>query len=556
MSSDLVTTIYAGLALGGVQNKSEMRPNEAWLAGILRDTNNSAGVTVNTDTALGYAPVWACLNKIAGHCGYLPVTIYQKDRNDPRLRTEASKHAAYWLLTYPNDYMTGQTFRETLTWHALMGNGRALIVRNQRGEPAELLPLPPKSTATVLVKYENDKATDGSTLNAAVEGSSKWEKWHGVTIDGRRTWFPDRDVLHIPGLAYDGIVGYSVIDVAKQSLGVGMAAEKATAHNFKNGARPSFLLKAPAGTFRKPEEAKTFIDEFNDHHSGAENDGRVGLLREGIDVALTQQTPRDAEWMEQRRFQRQEVALWFAVERILGDNSTVSYNSLEETNRAYVTNCLMRWLAKWEAELANKLLTSQQRNTESHYFKFTTAALLRGTTKDRFEVYNQAVASEIMSSNECRALEDLPPREGGDVYRNPNINPTEPTQKTSQTTAEPTTNRQSNALQSVIANSLLRIIKVEIERVNKAAQKPAGFLAWVDDFYSDNEFGGRLIAAWKECGALTDDARAYIESRKEELLNASGNAKPETLAAYIAGITSEWSQRATSEAERIAKELV
>jgi HK97 family phage portal protein len=568
MSYDVASTHYAGVFAGvpTVQNATYRNPIEDWLRDAITDPKNVAGVAVNPRTAMGYAPVWSCLSKIAGHCGYLPYSIYAKDASDPRKRTEVTTHPVYHLLSYPNDYMTGQTFRETLTAHALFGNGRAYIVRDGRGMPAELIPLAPNETTTVLVKFEGD-TQQGSSNDAARDGSDRWEKWHVVRFaDGKQWAIPDADVLHIPGLGYDGIVGYSVIDLAKQSLGLGMAAEKASSKHFANGARPSFMLKAPPGVFRKEDEAKNFIDAFNERHGGVENDGRVGLLRDGIDLAMTQQSPRDSEWIAQRTFQRQEVALWFCIENMLGDDSSVSYNSLEEKNRAYITNCLTRWLTKWEMECANKLLTAQQKRSESHYFKFSTAALLRGNTSDRWNVYSLGRQMEVLSANDVRVLEDMEPIEGGDDYENPAINPKEsgsdtmtedePTADPPKKPVKPSADPKENALRTVVEARLTDLIRVEIARVRQAAEKPAKFLAWLDTFYDAAEFGGRIDRVWRECGALGLDAAAYVAHSKAAILEASGKGSGEAFAAAIHEETESWLARAAVEAERICKETV
>ena len=560
MSYDVSSTHYAGVFAGvpAIQNATYRNPIEDWLRDAITDPKNVAGVSVTPRTALGYAPVWSCLSKIAGHCGYLPYSIYRKEPSDPRRREEVTAHPVYHLLSYPNAYMTGQTFRETLTAHALFGNGRAYIVRDGRGMPSELIPLSPNETTTVLVKFDGD-TQQGSASDAARDGSDRWEKWHVVRFaDGKQWAVPDADVLHIPGLGYDGIVGYSVIDLAKQSLGLGMAAEKASSKHFANGARPSFMLKAPPGTFRKEEDAKNFIDIFNEKHGGVENDGRVGLLRDGIDLAMTQQSPRDSEWIAQRTFQRQEVALWFCIENMLGDDSSVSYNSLEEKNRAYITNCLTRWLTKWEMECANKLLTVQQKRSESHYFKFSTAALLRGNTSDRWTVYSLGRQMEVLSANDVRTLEDMEPIEGGDDYDNPAINPTDAGSPTDppKKPAKPAADPKENALRTVIEARLTDLIRVEIARVRQAAEKPGKFLGWLDSFYAVEEFGGRIYRVWRECGALGIDAAAYVAASKAALLDLSGSVGGDCFAAAIDNETEKWLARAATEAERICKESV
>ena len=307
---------------------------------------------------------------------------------------------------------------ETLVVHALLyGNGRAAIIRDSRKNPIELLIIPPDRSATCYVdgdKYhlltleKDDRLTAlGGTADGMYNGS------HYVV--------PDRDVIHIPGLGLDGITGLQVFDVGKNAIGLGLASEKAANKDFAIGSKPSIILQAPVGVFRDDKDAKEFIDRFNQYHSGLDNKGRAALLREGITANAIQSSAEVGQWIEQRRFQRQEVALLFMLESILGDDNSVSYNSLEQKNLAYLSNCLMRWLVKIEQECDEKLLSSRQKAQDSHYFKFNTAVLLRADYKTTIEALSTALRSKIINPNEARAKLDMLPYEGGEVYMNPAI---------------------------------------------------------------------------------------------------------------------------------------
>lgn len=497
-----------------------------WIHGDADDSDS--GVAINGKTILMYAPVWSCVNKITGHVGLLPMHLHEQQ--DERTAVIANKHPAFRLMkTRPNAVMTAIVFRQTLQAHALLrGNGRAYIVRNMRNDPAELIPLLPDRTVTVLVNGE---------------------KWHVVTNPetGKKDKLPDRDVLHVPGLGYDGIQGYDLVEFAKNSLGLGMASEKQASRHYKNNAVPSLVLEAPPGVLRKEEEAKEFLRKWNEYHQGLSESNKVGLLREGIKAHTLTVTAKDSDTVAQRLFQRQEAALWFQIEQILGDDSSVSYNSLEEKNKAYLTNCLLPWLTKWEQECDEKLLTGLQKRQASHFFKFQTAALLRGTTKERYDVYQIGIGAGILSPNEVRQLEDLPPREGGDEYGNPYTTPGTPPGNEPATDGEPTEpddDTAATASQRLIASRLREIVKVETHRLMDAAANQKNFCDWLGRFYSDDGFSPRFAAVVLECGGSVGAAIAYLNDSKSKMLDLAGRCSPEGFAAAVQWEVKDWGERA------------
>jgi phage portal protein BeeE len=168
--------------------------------------------------------------------------------------------------------------------HALLhGDGRSAIVRNGRGEPSELILMRPDAWAIVV---EPGRTIAGQNVPA--------RKWH-VRIDDPEARIADADCLHIMGLSDDGFAGLGVIEAAKQALGLAIAQQTRAVMSEKNGARLKFLLKAPPGAFRNEQDAKAFIDRFNEFHSGSENADKVGLIREGLAVEQISQTNSEAE---------------------------------------------------------------------------------------------------------------------------------------------------------------------------------------------------------------------------------------------------------------------
>lgn len=534
------------------KNATLRNPIQEWLADSFQaGEGGPAGVNVTPSVALGYAPVFNCVLKIAGHVGVLPCLLYEQSMTDPRLKTIASRVPAYWIAKrQANPLLSAQTFRETLTMHALLrGNGRAYIRRNARGEPIDVWPLPPARTTTVLISSEENETTrDAAEL---AEHPQEWSKWHVVRFDdGTKAAIPDANCLHIMGLSDNGIEGVDVLTLAAESIGLGVASERAAARNFKSGSRPGFMLAAPKGAFKSQAEAQQFLKDFRAQHSGVENDGKIGLLSDGVEAKILQTSSRESQWLEQRQFQRVDAALYFAVEQILGDNSSVSYNSLEQKNQAYVSGCLMRWLVKWEQEYAAKLLTAAQYDAETHYFKFVLAALLRGTTKERYETYSIARQMKVLSANDVRELEDMDPVAGGDVYENPAIavTPTSEPESPSEPVAP-----QASTRQAFVEGRLLPLFKVEAKRVVDAIEKrtdPQSLISWLGSFYAADGFTSRLAEAFVECGGTAADARDHAEESQAAVL--CGMKSGVTRESLCSSIAAEWTDK---RAKRVAAKL-
>lgn len=491
-----------------------------WLIDWIRgDNRGDSGISVTGESAMSYAPVWYAVTKITGHIATMPLVCHQ--RLGERRKRRATNHPAYRLLKRkPNRMMTACTFKEILQYHALIhGNGRAIIVRNNRGEPVELIPMLPDRTNTCII--------DG-------------EKWHITEIlmdKATDRWTPrkfrDENVLHIIGLGFDGIQGYPLYEVAKNSIGLGLAAEKASNRHFRKDAVPNLLLEVPDGVLPDDKEAEDFLKKFRAMHEGLDAESKTAMLRFGIKANPLANTQRDGQWIEQRMLQRQDAALWFLLESILGDDKSVSYNSLEQKNMAYLSNCLARWMSKWEEECEEKLLRESEKAADSHFFKFNAGALLRADYKTTLEALQIGVSSTIISPNEARDRIDLDEREGGDTYANPNT----------MSGSDPP--RASGLAARAVEARLRELLDVETARVTAAAQSPGRFLARLDKFYA----GWRDTQA-RVVGRLLDDearasqlADAWCEASRGQLLAAAGDATEETLADQVAIAIAAWPER-------------
>jgi len=528
-----------------VKNATLRNPVEEWLRDAIMPPQSDSGETVGPRDMLGYPPAWACINKIAGHVGYLPLNLYERDRQEERKKKLAEKLPAYWVLKWqPNPMMTPLVLRQTMQAHALWnGNGRAYIKRNMRMEPVSLWPLPPARCSTVLIETDGNDAD----MSAVVEGEQV-QKWHLFRDDnGKLIPIPDRDVLHIPGLGYDGLQGYAVMDLAKDWLGLAKSQNKAVGGNFRNGAKPGVILTAPPGVFKSQAEAKEWLAQFNAVHAGPGNDGKASLMTGGMDAKVLAGSARESQWQEQRVFSRQDAAIWFAVEQMLGDDSSVSYRSLEEKNRAYVTNCLVRWLTVWEQECWAKLLTTQQRESQNFYFKFVLAALLRGSLLDRYQAYAIGKQNEFLSTNDIRENEDMDAIEDGDEYENPIVNVKEKTTDSEPESDTKEDSKDNAALQSklrlVVSSRLREVQHTEANRVKQAAESSGNFCEWVEAFYMSSSFGGRLETTWECVGLSAACAVDYADESKRQLLEAAGSCTQAELSATVSRTVATWPER-------------
>lgn len=492
-----------------------------WYEGAREDKS------VTADKALSYAPIWYGVNKIAGHIAQLPIGVFEK--KDKRAERDRD-HNVHKLMRRPNAYQSSIIFREQIAIHSLLeGNGRAAIVR--RGNRVmELIPLDPNRTVT---------------------GMISGMKLHGtrpVADDRLRLFFPnynpkdtseegfilleDDDVLHIPGLSYNGVDGIALRKVAQRNIGASIHAEQRLAKQMEQGFSGNLMLEVPNNVFRNQKEAEEFLEHFEKRHNSPDKAGKPGMLREGIKANLLSTTNKDAEMIENRRFQRQDAALYLGLESILGDDSSVSYNSLEQKNLAYLMNTLNRWLKRWEEEMEYKLLPTRQFNDETHFIRFNTAALLKSDFKTAIEALSLAVSGTIFSPNEAREKLDMNPYPGGDVFRNP-------APGGAPSTDQPKEPKPEKATQAHISH----LIGVEANRVKDGAKKAENFLQWMDNFYSKNwlpNFADNLEAV----GMDRDAATVHCEESKRRLLEVCDFSTPTNLAENVAKCVSNWKARA------------
>jgi len=359
----------------------------AWWEGLFGVTTTASGVKVSRQKALTYAAVFGASNLISTYIGKIPVILYERLPDD-RGKRRAPEHPAFMLMRHtPNSEMNAMTFKQTLQHHIdLNGNGYAYIKRDGAARPVELWPLSPEATWPVRV--------NGNL-------------WYVTTVNGEERKIPAQDMLHIPGLGFDGLVGYSVLTMAAESLGMGIAAREYGARFFSNDARAGVVLEHPAKLSK--DAADRIIASWNSMHAGLENKHKTAVLEEGMKANVISASGRDSQLVEQRAFEIREVANWFNVpSHKIGDTTKTAFASLEQENQAFLDDCLDGRMVRWEMACRDKLLTEEEKREDTHFFEFKREALLRANLQARAEYYTRAGgARPWMTPNEIRVVENM-----------------------------------------------------------------------------------------------------------------------------------------------------
>ncbi len=365
--------------------------------------STSSGKPVNEHTAMQMTAVYSCVRILSETLAGLPLHVYKYNENGGK--EKYLKHPLYKLLhDEPNPEMTSFAFRETLMSHLLLwGNAYAQIIRNAKGEVISLYPLMPN-------KMTVDRDANGRLFYLYQRSS---EDVPSLGKDSQ-VYLTPTDVLHIPGLGFDGLVGYSPIAMAKNAVGLAIATEEYGAKFFANGATPGGVLEHP-GTIKDPQKVK---ESWNAAYQGSANSHRVAVLEEGMKYQPIGISPEQAQFLETRKFQINEIARIFRVPpHMLADLEKSSFSNIEQQSLEFVKYTLDPWVVRWEQSMCRALLSDSEKPTV--FIKFNVDGLLRGDYASRMSGYATARQNGWMSANDIRELENLdriPAELGGDLY--------------------------------------------------------------------------------------------------------------------------------------------
>ena len=363
---------------------------------------SSSGKFVTERSAMQMTAVYACVRILSEAIAGLPLHTYRY--KDGGGKEKAVDHPLYQLLhDEPNPEMSSFVFRETLMTHLLLwGNAYAQIIRNGKGEIIALYPLMPNK----MTVSRDDKGQLYYTYQKSQEELPK---------DNRQTVvLAPSDVLHIPGLGFDGLVGYSPIAMAKNAIGLAIATEEYGSKFFANGASPSGVLEHP-GTIKDPERLR---ESWQNTFGGSRNSNKIAVLEEGLKFTPIAISPNEAQFLETRKFQINEIARIFRVPpHMVGDLEKSSFSNIEQQSLEFVKYTLDPWVVRWEQSIHRSLLTEDEK--KSYFVKFNVEGLLRGDYQSRMNGYATARQNGWMNANDIRELENLdliPAEEGGDLY--------------------------------------------------------------------------------------------------------------------------------------------
>lgn len=364
--------------------------------------NSTSGKRVNERSAMQMTAVYSCVRILSEAVASLPLHFYKYGENGSKVK--AVDHPLYMLLhDEPNPEMTSFVFRETLMTHLLLwGNAYAQIIRNGKGEIIALYPLMPD-------RMKVDRDEHGRLYYEYQVSSDDAPTNKGTTVK----LTPD-EVMHIPGLGFDGLVGYSPIAMAKNAIGLAIAAEEYGSKFYANGAAPSGVLEHP-GTLKDPSKVR---DSWSQTFGGSANSHKVAVLEEGMKYTPISISPNEAQFLETRKFQIDEIARIFRVPpHMVGDLEKSSFSNIEQQSLEFVKYTLDPWVSRWEQNMARSLLTAEEK--QNYFIKFNVDGLLRGDYQSRMNGYATARQNGWMSANDIRELENLdriPAELGGDLY--------------------------------------------------------------------------------------------------------------------------------------------
>ena len=363
----------------------------------------TSGKPVNERTAMQTTAVYACVRILAEAVASLPLHVYEyQDDGGKKL---VHDHPLYYLLhDEPNPEMTSFVFRETLMSHLLIwGNAYAQIIRNGAGRVLGLYPLLPDKMEV----QRDDKGNIYYVYSRNSDENPMFKEYGNIKLKAE-------DVLHIPGLGFDGLIGYSPIAMAKNAVGMTLACEEYGASFFANGANPGGVLEHP-GVLKDPSKVR---ESWNSVYRGVSNAHKIAVLEEGMKYQQIGIPPEEAQFLETRKFQINEIARLYRIPpHMVGDLDKSSFSNIEQQSLEFVKYTLDPWVIRWEQSLQRSLLLPGEKG--KYFIKLNVDGLLRGDYQSRMNGYAVGRQNGWFSANDIREMENMNPisdEEGGNLY--------------------------------------------------------------------------------------------------------------------------------------------
>lgn len=533
---NLASLIFPSTFAAG--NDIAERESAWWSLGGMMSRKTQSGETVSPESAMQLAPYYACLRNLSEDVAKLPMVLYRRTgkSNEP-----ATNHPLYRILhDQPCPESTSMTFRETLThWAAAWGNGYAEIVRNGAGDVAALYPIHPSRVRV--------RRTDGGAVVYDVQAdvSQAGKTYAGVTLKAD-------DVLHIHGLG-GGLMGYSVLRLASESLGLGLATQTFGAAFFGNGASMNGMLVHPG---KLSDTARTNLrTTWQEMHGGAKNAFKTAILEEGVKYERFGIPPEEAQFLETRGFTVVDTCRWFRMPpHKIQDLSRSTFSNIEQQNQEYVTDALMPWASRWEQECKRKLFPDE----DDLFVKLEFRALLRGDHNARANFYRTLINVGVMSPNEVRELEDLNPGEEAldEFYMQSNMLPLDRIgEVTARDQAPPQKDNaerdaadrgdqlgaQVASMRPIFVDAADRVLRKEVMAAGKATErykgKPDTFASWADAFYAEQ--AEYMVTAFGAAVGALVDVRASVLGTQRAIVDLQGFAERHCKESRAAAVASQ-----------------
>ena len=457
-----------------------------WLFDVLGGGRSPAGVSVDERSAFKLSAIWAAIGIIADMIGQVPLGLFERDGDDRHPRPD---HRLDALVNFPNTEMTSISWRSTKQAHVLSwGGGYSWIRRSRSGDPIELIPLLP----------------DRTTLRR-LAGELFFESRVQTTKGAQTFRIAPADVVHVPGLGFDGLTGYSPIRMQRDQLAASIAAQNFSARFFGNGATVSGLVTVQG----KIPDKKKFRDEW-DETFGGENQLKTAVMDQAADYKRIGIPPEDAQFIETQNFGVEQCARMYRVPlQFLARMGDATYNNSEQMGIFFASYTLAPWVTRWEQELNRKLLTDAER--KRFFFKFNLNGILRGAQKDRYDAYHQAITDGWMVRNEARRKEDLNAIDGLD----------EPLQPM---------NMQIVGLQTanIVRSAVDQLVRKESNEVVRSRSKCAtdsGFRRRIEQFYAKH-----VDTMCEGLGVSRSFAVQYCQAHQKQALEAE----------QLQGVVEDW----------------
>lgn len=531
---------------------------------------DTSGVVVTERTALNVSAYWNGIDIISSQVAKSPLCVYKRLPNDDR--EKATAYPVYKVIhDQPNEYMSAFVFWQTLMAHVLTwGNAYAEIEWDQALRPKALWPITPdriypvwKDGELVYLYFGTQTTYNMTDLGYDLTAGTKLPPGKAIASE---------DVLHVPGLGFDGIRGYSVVHMARRTLGLAIAEETFGASFFGNGAWPGLVLEHPKTLSLAAQER--LIATVEARHRGADKGSRTTVLEEGMKANKIGIPPDDAQFLESREFQVVEIARWLNLppHKLKHKYGERPGGNLEAAQIEFLTDTLDPWLTRIAQECSRKLIPTSQRGT--YYCEHIPDAVLRLSAESKVAVYKAYVDMGVMSPETVAQKENLPPP----PKPKPAPVPTSPPPATSppenapppaSATPPPAANdqggdqgqRMRTALRALSVAQTRRFARREIERARKAAKiGPQALALWVDQFYASQthtleEILAEVVAVELARGNGGDPlevarklAAEYVERSKTHFLDLPAA----DLGAKLEAIAHKWeTDRANEVANRI-----